>query len=107
MRIKLVAVLTIIVVTAAILSAYYFLEFNGPMPQSFSGDLPLIEINLAPSGQLNATQGGVASVNVIITSINMSETSIPLSLVIQAYDNKPLDSPMSNSELNYSAPHLR
>jgi hypothetical protein len=98
MRIKLVAVLTVIVVTATILSAYYFLTSDEPMPQSFSRDFPLIEVNLAPSGQLNATQGGVTSVNVTITSLNISETSIPLSLVLQAYDNEPLDSPISNSE---------
>jgi hypothetical protein len=99
MQIKIATVLTIIVVIAAILSAYYFLASNEPKPQSFSRDLPLIDINLAPSGQLNATQGGVTNVNITLTSLNMSKTSIPLSLVLQAYDNKPLDSPISNSEL--------
>jgi hypothetical protein len=99
MRIQLAAILTIIIVIVAILSAYFFLASNESLPESFSRDLPLIDANLAPSGQLNASQGGVASVNVTLTSLNMSETAIPLSLVLQAYNNTPLDSPTSHNEL--------
>jgi hypothetical protein len=91
MRIQLAAVLTAIIVIAAIVSAYYFLESNSH-PSLPSKPLPLVEVDLAPSGNLNTTQGGVTSVNVTLTSLNMSETTIPLSLVLQAYDNNPLDS---------------
>jgi hypothetical protein len=98
MRTQLAAVLAIIIVIVAIISAYYFLESNSHQ-SSPSKPLPLVELNLAPSGSLNATQGGVTSVNVTLTSLNMSETAIPLSLVLQAYNNTPLDSPTSHNEL--------
>lgn len=98
MRIQLVAVLTAIIVIAAIISAYYFLESNShqSLPSKAS---PLVELNLAPSGSLNTTQGGVTSVNVTLTSLNMSETTIPLSLVLEAYDNEPLDSSVDKGDL--------
>jgi hypothetical protein len=98
MRIQLAAVLTIIIVIAAILSAYYFIESNS-QPASPSEAPPLLEISLAPSGSLNATQGGVTSVNVTFTSLNMSETSIPLSLVLQAYNNTLWDSSVDEEDL--------
>jgi len=88
---QLAAVLAIIIVIVAIISAYYFLESNS-QHSSLSKPLPLVELNLAPSGSLNATQCGVTSINVTFTSLNMSETSIPLSLVLQGYDNKLWDS---------------
>jgi hypothetical protein len=90
MRTQLAAVLTTIIVIAAVISAYYFLESNSRR-SSPSKASPSVEVNLAPSGSLNATQGGITSVNVTFTSLNMNETTIPLSLVLQGYDNKPLD----------------
>ena len=98
MRIQLAAVLAIIIVIVAIISAYYFLESNSQQ-SSLSKPLPLVELNLTPSGSLNATQGGVTSVNVTFTSLNMSETSIPLSLVLQGYDNELWDSSVSKEAL--------
>ena len=98
MRTQLAAVLTIIIVIAAVISAYYFLESNSRR-SSPSKASPSVEVNLAPSGSLNATQGGVTSVNVTLTSLNMSETSIPLSLVLQAYDNEPLVSSIDKEDL--------
>ena len=98
MRTQLAAVLTIIIVIAAVISAYYFLESNSRR-SSPSKASPSVEVNLAPSGSLNATQGGVTSVNVTLTSLNMSETTIPLSLVLQAYDNEPLVSSIDKEDL--------
>src|SRR4030042_3265516 len=98
MRIQLATVLTIIVVIAAIRSAYYFLASNN-QPSPLAKDPPLVELNLAPSGALNATQGGVTSVNVTFTSLNMSETAIPLGLVLQAYNNEPWNSSINKEEL--------
>lgn len=94
MRTQLAAVLTVIIVIAAIVSAYYFLESNS-QPSSLSKPLPLVDLKLAPSGSLNATQGGVTSVNVTLTSLNMSETTMPLSLVLQAYNDESWDSSVS------------
>jgi len=99
MRIQLVAVLTAIIVIVAIVSAYYFLESNSHQLSSPSKAPPLVGLTLAPSGSLNATQGGVTSVNVTLTSLNMSETTIPLSLVLEAYDNEPLDSSVDKGDL--------
>jgi hypothetical protein len=98
MRTQLVAVLAIIIVMVTVISAYYFLESNS-QPSPLSKPLPLVELNLAPSGSLNVSQGGVTSVNVTLTSLNMSETEIPLSLVLQAYNNEPWASPISKEEL--------
>jgi hypothetical protein len=56
-------------------------------------------MNLAQSGQLNITQGGVTRINVTLTSLNMNETTIPLSLILQTYDNEPLDSAATKEEL--------
>jgi hypothetical protein len=58
-----------------------------------------VEVNLAPSGSLNATQGGVKSVNVTLTSLNINETAIPLSLVLQDHDTESLDSSIDKEEL--------
>ena len=98
MRIQLATVLTIIIVIVAIISAYIFIASNS-QPSPLSKPLPLVELNLAPSGSLNATQGGVTSVNVTLTSLNMSETAIPLSLVLQAYNNEPWDSSINKEAL--------
>jgi hypothetical protein len=97
MRTQIVAVLTIIIVIVATISAYYFLESNSH--ESSPSKASPLELNLAPSGILNTTQGGVTSVNVTLTSLNMSETSIPLSLVLQTYDNKPVDSSSDKEDL--------
>jgi hypothetical protein len=88
---KKLAILTTIIILVTIIIAYYFLTSNDPssLPQKTA---PLVDMNLAPSGQLNATQGGITRVNVTLTSLNMNETTIPLSLVLQAYDNEPWDS---------------
>jgi uncharacterized membrane protein len=98
MRKQLATVLTIIIVIVAITSAYIFVASNGP-PSPLSKPLPLVELNLAPSGSLNVTQGGVTSVNVTLTSLNMSETTIPLSLVLQAYNNEPWNASITKEEL--------
>jgi hypothetical protein len=98
MRTQLVAALTTIIVIAAVIGAYYFLESNSrrSLPSKAS---PSVEVNLAPSRSLNATQGGVTSVNVTLTSLSINETAIPLSLVLQDYDNEPLDSSINKEEL--------
>jgi uncharacterized membrane protein len=98
MRKQLATVLTIIIVIVAITSAYIFLASNSQQ-SPLSKPPPLVELNLAPSGTLNATQGGVTSVNVTLTSLNMSETSIPLSLVMQAYNNEPWNASITKEEL--------
>jgi uncharacterized membrane protein len=98
MRTQLAAVFTVIIVIVAIVSAYYFLESNSQL-SSPSKAPPLVELTLAPSGPLNATQGGVTNVNVTLTSLNMSETTIPLSLILQTYDDEPWDSSINKEEL--------
>jgi hypothetical protein len=99
MRIQVAAILTVIIVIVAILSAYYFLESDSHQLSSLSKAPPLVDLTLAPSGSRNANQGGVASVNVTLTSLNMSETTIPLSLILQAYNNEPLDSLVDKEDL--------
>ena len=98
MRTQLAAVLTTIIVIAAVISAYYFLESNS-RPSLPSNASPSVEVKLAPSGSSNAIQGGVTSVNVTLTSLNINETTIPLSLVLQDYDNEPLASSINKNEL--------
>ena len=99
MRIKLAAVLTTVIILVTIISAYYFFESNESRSLPYKKNPPLVDINLAPSGQLNATQGGVISINVTLASLNINETTIPLSLVLQAYNNEPWDSSISQNEL--------
>jgi hypothetical protein len=55
-------------------------------------------MTLIPSGQLNATQGAVISINVTLTSLNLNETTMPLSLVLQAYDYEPWSSSTAQDE---------
>jgi len=95
---KKLAILATIIVLVTIISAYFFLTSNAPS-SLLSETAPLVDMNLVPSGQLNATQGGVTRVNVTLTSLNMNETTIPLSLVLQTYDNEPLDSSVTKEEL--------
>jgi hypothetical protein len=95
---KKLVILATVIILVTIISAYYFLTANEPSSLPYT-PAPLVDMNLAPSGQLNVTQGGVTIVNVTLTSLNMNETTIPLSLVLQAYDNEPCDSSISQEEL--------
>ncbi len=95
---KKLAILTIALIIVTIISAYYFLKSDAPL-SLLSETSPLIAMNLVPSGQLNITQGSVTRINVTLTSLNMNETTIPLSLVLQNYDNEPLDSSVTKEEL--------
>jgi hypothetical protein len=95
---KKLVILATVIILVTIISAYYFLTANEPSSLPYKAT-PLVDMSLTPSGQLNVTQGGVTIVNVTLTSLNMNETTIPLSLVLQAYDNEPCDSSISQEEL--------
>jgi len=95
---KKLAIITIVLIAVTIASAFYFLKSNAPS-SLLSETSPLVVMNLVPSGQLNITQGSVTRVNITLTSLNMNETTIPLGLVLQNYDNEPLDSSVTKEEL--------
>ena len=95
---KKLPILATVIIIVTIISAYYFLTANTPSPL-LSEPTPLLDMKLAPTGQLNTTQGGVTRINVTLTSLNMNETEIPLSLILQTYDNEPLDSAAIKEEL--------
>jgi hypothetical protein len=95
---KKLTILTIALIIVTIISAYYFLKSDAPS-SLLSETSPLVAMNLVPSGQLNITQGSVTRINVTLTSLNMNETTIPLSLVLQNYDNEPLDSSVTKEDL--------
>ena len=92
------ATLAAVIIAVTVISAYYFLTSNLPSPQ-LSETPPLVVMNLAPSGQLNINQGGVARINVSLTSLNLNKTEIPLSLVLQTYGNQPSNSSTAKEEL--------
>jgi len=95
---KKLAILATVIIVVTIISAYYFLTSNAPSPL-LNETTPLVDMKLAPTGQLNTTQGGVTHINVTLTSLNMNETEIPLSLILQTYDNEPLDSSTTKEKL--------
>ena len=95
---KKLAIIATVIIVVTIMSAYYFFTSNAPSPL-LSETTPLVNMNLAPSGQLNATQGGIIRLNVTLTSLNMNETEIPLSLILQTYNDEPLNSPAIKEEL--------
>jgi len=95
---KKLTILTIALIIVTIISAYYFLKSDAPS-SLLSETSPLVAMNLVPSGQLNITQGSVTCINITLTSLNMNETTIPLSLVLQNYDNGPLDSSVAKEDL--------
>jgi hypothetical protein len=95
---KKLAILATVIIVATVISAYYFLTSNSPSPQ-LSETTPLVDMSLAPSAQMNTNQGGVARINVTLTSLNLNKTEIPLSLVLQTYGNEPSDSSIAKEEL--------
>ena len=95
---KKLPILATVIILVAIISAYFFLTSNRSSSLS-NKPTPLVNMNLAPSGQRNATQGGVTRINVTVTSLNMNETTIASSLVLQDYDNEPWHSSTTQEEL--------
>ncbi len=95
---KKLAILTTALIIVTIASTYFFLNSN--TSSSFLSETsPLVAMKLVPSDQLNITQGGVTRLNVTLTSLNMNETTIPLSLVLQTYENKPLNASITREKL--------
>jgi hypothetical protein len=95
---KKLTILATVIIIVTVISAYYFLTSNTPSPL-LSEPTPLLDMKLMPTGQLNTTQGGITRLNITLTSLNMNKTEIPLSLILQTYDNEPLDSAVSKEEL--------
>jgi hypothetical protein len=95
---KKLVILTTVIILVTIISAYYFLTFNTLSPP-LNHPTPLMDMKLMPTEQLNTTQSGIIRINVTLTSLNMNKTEIPLSLILQNYDNEPLDSAVTKEEI--------